>query len=76
MSHIYFIYVDIYPVDKGSHVIGNARQVVTSSSNTGTDYRDCLINSVLYILLNLQKRIPALAYFRHYITLHEHSDVM
>lgn len=76
MSHINFIYVDIYPVDEGSHVIGDARQEVTSSSDTRTDHGDRLINGVLYVLLNLQKRIPALAYFWYYIALHEHGDVM
>lgn len=76
MSHVNFINVDIYPVDEGSHVIGDARQEVTGSSNTRADHGDRLINGMLYILLNLQKRIPALAHFRHYITVHEHGDVM
>lgn len=76
MSYINFINVDIYPVDEGSHIIGDARQEVTSSSDTRADHGDRLINGMLYILLNFQERIPALAHFRHYITLHEHGDVM
>lgn len=76
MLYINFIYVNINPVDEGSHIIGDARQEVTGTSNTRADHGDSLINGVLYILLNLQKWIPALAHFRHYVTLHEHGDIM
>lgn len=76
MPNVYSIYVDIYSIDDGSHVVGDARQEVTCSSDARADHRYCLINSMLNVLLNLQKRVSALAYFWYYIALHEHRDVV
>lgn len=53
MPNINSIYIDIYSVDDGSHVIGDARQKVTGSSNTRADHGNRLINGMLNILLDL-----------------------
>lgn len=76
MPNINFIYVKVYSVNNGSHVVGNFCQEVASSSDARADYGNRLINSLLNVPLDLQKRLFALTHFQYYITFHEYGDVM
>lgn len=76
MWNINSIYVGIQSIDEGSHVSGDVRQEVASTSDTRANHRDRLIHGVLDVLLDLQERFPALAHLRHYVALHQHSDVV